>query len=151
MHEHFESQFGSRVSGLHGGDDLAHVAGDSGNSEQARFRVQQIVELLSGGFSLAHQVGEDSGVERARSCAHHQSVKRSEAHGRVDAAAVANRSEGAAVSQMAGHKFQGIEFAAEKLGSTLRAILMIDSVKTVTANSLSEPFERAGIDGSSFR
>src|SRR4029077_9097751 len=73
------------------------------------------------------------------------------AHSRIDATAVANRRKGTTVSQVTGHEFQGRQIFSEELGSALRAILMIDSVKSIATNSLRKPFVRAGIDGRCFR
>ena len=47
---------------------------------------------------------------------------------------------------MAGHKLQRRQILAEQLRGALGAILMIDSVKSVAANSFRQPFIRSGID-----
>src|SRR5438128_8403153 len=52
---------------------------------------------------------------------------------------------------MAGYEFQCWQILAEELCSALRAILMTDSVKSVTTNPLFEPFIRARIYSGRFR
>ena len=105
---------------FHRGDDFSHVAGDAGNPQQAGFFVQQIVEGLSAEIVFAHQVSEYAGIDGARTRAHHQAFQRSEAHGGVDAAAVLDGGQRAAVSQMTGYDLQCAQFFAQELRSALR-------------------------------
>src|ERR1700746_1651159 len=47
---------------------------------------------------------------------------------------------------MAGYQLQRQQILAEQLRGATRAVLMIDAVKAVAANSSRQPFVRAGID-----
>src|ERR1700731_1210225 len=46
---------------------------------------------------------------------------------------------------MAGHQLERTQLFSQKLCSTFRAILMIDSVKSIATDPLREPFVRAGV------
>ena len=104
--EDFEREFGAGVALFHRGDDLAHIPGNSGDAEEAGFFVEEIVELLAGERTFAHEIGKDAGTDGARPGSHHETFERSEAHGGVYAAAIANGGEGTAVSQVARYDFQ---------------------------------------------
>ena len=52
---------------------------------------------------------------------------------------------------MAGHEFQRQQILSEELRGALGAILVIDSVKSITTNPQGEPFIRAGIDSRGIR
>src|SRR5258707_2424190 len=52
---------------------------------------------------------------------------------------------------MAGHEFQGRQISSKELCGALRAILVIDAVKSIATNPPREPFERTGVDGGGLR
>src|SRR5260370_12141458 len=52
---------------------------------------------------------------------------------------------------MAGHEFQGRQISSKELCGALRAILMIDAVKSIATNPLREPFERTGLSSGGLR
>ncbi len=48
----FESQSGPLVSNFHGGEDFAHVAGNSRDSQQARVLIEKVIELIPGELAI---------------------------------------------------------------------------------------------------
>src|ERR1039458_678903 len=96
---------------------------------------------------LPHQISKDAGIHGTRARTHHQTLQRSETHGSVDASTLANRRQGTAIAQMASHEFQRIQVLAQQLRGTLGAILMIDPMESVAANSLLEPLIRTRVGG----
>ena len=105
MYKHVEGELRSLIARVHRRGDFAHVSGNSGNPQKPRFRVQHFIERLAILIFFSHQVREDAGIDGTRTCAHHQTVERSEAHGGVDALAAADRSERTTVAKVAGDEF----------------------------------------------
>lgn len=89
----FKSKLGTSPSLFHGGCDLTHIAGDSGDAEQAGFVVEEIVEFFACETVLLREIGEDVGIYGAGASPHHEAFERGEAHSGVYAAAVADSSE----------------------------------------------------------
>ena len=76
--------------------------------------------------------------------AHHEAFERGKTHGRIDAAAFADRRQRAAIAEMASHQMLTVG-AAQQLLRAFCAVLMIDAVKSVAADSLLEPLVGTGI------
>src|SRR5262249_19199392 len=122
MHEDVERQRRSLVTSLNGSQDFAHVAGDAGDCKQPRFLIQYLISLLSIKPALTHQVDQNSRIHRARAGSHHQSVEWSKSHGGINAPATLNRGDGAAVSQVAGHEFEGARVLLQHLSGASGAV-----------------------------
>lgn len=73
VNEHVEGQLRALVSAAHGSYDFSHIAGEPGNSEQARLRIQDFIQSVGIGTTFASQVGENPRVHGSRARAHHQS------------------------------------------------------------------------------
>ena len=87
-------------AGVAAGQQHAHVAGDAGHSEQTRLVIQNLFELLRRQAALALQIKQDAGIDRPAARAHHHTVERREAHGGIDAPAIAHRAEACAAAEM---------------------------------------------------
>ena len=101
---------------------------------------------LPSSVTFAHQICEDAGVNRAGSGSHHQSVKRSKSHGvsMLCPPRIAAREQPLPRWQVT--SFSVGKIFAEQLSGSSRAVLVIDSVEAVFADSLLHPFVRTGIN-----
>src|SRR5580704_9247939 len=95
---------------------------------------------------LPHQIREYSRIDGTRACAHHQAFERSEAHGGIDTLAIANGGQRTTISQVTIYEAERIRLATQQMSRAPRAILVIDAVKTVAADSRLEPIVRPRIN-----
>ena len=71
--------------------NFAHVRRDPGKAEQAGFVVQNMQELFNCQPFVLHEIKERAWIDTSAASAHDDPFKRGEAHGRIDANAVADR------------------------------------------------------------
>src|SRR5262245_33986076 len=100
MYVNIECELCSRLTLLHRGKNLAHVAGQARNTEQPRLLIQHGIKFSSPYRTLTHEVSQNSGIYGTGARPHHQAFKWSEPHGRVDAEPLGNRGERTAVTQV---------------------------------------------------
>ena len=124
------------VAVVAGGFDVAHVAGNSGNAEEAALLVHHGVHLLGGHAGHLHEEGDDGGVHVAAARAHDEAHQRREAHGRVDDFAAVNGAEGAAVAEVAVDDLRlgGIE--AEEFAGVVIDELVAGAMEAVFADGI---------------
>src|ERR1700730_18203870 len=101
--------------------------------------------------TLAHQVGQNTRIDGSGPGAHHQALQWSESHGGVDAVTILNRCQRAAIPKMAGYTLERAESPTKQLSGALGAILMVDPVEAVAANSLRKPLVRPWVNKGRFR
>ena len=101
--------------------------------------------MLARELTLSHQIGKDAGINGAGARAHHETLQRGKTHGRIHASTFANRRQRAAIPQVASHELQRIQILAQQLCRSLCAILMVDPMESVAANSLLEPLVRTRV------
>src|SRR6202011_4783596 len=63
---------------------LAHVAGEAGNSEETRFFVQEFLELRDIVSIGAKDVERNAGIQIPGTTSHDDAARRGEPHGRID-------------------------------------------------------------------
>ena len=97
-------------------EQVAHVVADAGETLQAALPVEQVRDRRGAHALLRDQVEHDAGIELARARAHRQAVERGEAHGALDAAAVAKRAHRGAAAEMGDD-----DAAARDSGATSRS------------------------------
>ena len=73
---------------------------------------------------LLHDVGNDIGVDRAAACSHYHTLERGESHRSVDALAIKDGGNRAAVSDVAGDDLAVIDIQASLLGSTAADVVV---------------------------
>ena len=71
--------------------NLAHVRRDPRKAEQAGFVIQDMQEMFNGQPFVLHEIEESAWIDTSAASAHDEAFKRGEAHGRIDANAVAYR------------------------------------------------------------
>src|SRR5215469_2135205 len=62
MHIDIECQLRSLVTLVDGREDLAHIARETGDTEQPRLLIQDVVDSLSVQMTLAHKVSQNSWI-----------------------------------------------------------------------------------------
>ena len=78
----------------------AHVTGDSRHAQQSRLAVEQVLDIRRGHAELCLEMKHNTRIDGAAACSHHQPVECGEAHGGVDAFAIAHRAQAGAIAEM---------------------------------------------------
>ncbi len=99
--EHIEGEQAALVALGGARADVAGVVGDTRNGKQAGLLVHHVVDFLVAVAALALQVAHGGRVNGTTTGAHHQAVKRREAHRGIAAHAVLNGGKRSTVAQMA--------------------------------------------------
>ena len=94
----------------------AHVVRESGEAEQARFLVHELVETVDIVTVLLADEEEDGRVKGAGAGAHDEALERGEAHGGVNALAVQNGGAAGTVTEMSSNEAAVFRLLAENLG-----------------------------------
>ena len=111
--------------------EVAAVAGDAGNSEEAGFLVHKVAHLFGGETLFVHNVGYDGGVDAAAAGSHYETVKGSKTHGGVNDLAVFNGGKAGAVAEVADDELGALGVLAgdfkislgdEAVGSAVEAV-----------------------------
>src|SRR5579863_102038 len=95
---------------------------------------------------LPHYVSEYPRIDGTGARPHHQPFERSEAHGGIDTLAIPNGGQRATIPQVATYEAERLSLAAHEMRGSPCAVLVIDAVKTVAANSCLEPIVRTRIN-----
>src|SRR5487761_117664 len=104
MDEDSKGQFCPVIPRVHGLQDLAHVARNSRNAEEAGLVIENLIDSACVDSFFSHQVSQNARIDRSRARAHHQSIQRSEPHSRVDTAATVNGCKRTTISKMSRNK-----------------------------------------------
>src|SRR5439155_11174624 len=91
----------------------AHVAIDSGNSEEARVVIDQCFETRSVVVLFAHQIDQHTRIEIAAARSHDQPTGRGRTHTGVNGLTAFNGGETGAIAEM--HNYESIRQIAPKL------------------------------------
>ena len=97
---------GKACAGILTGAQGKHVAADSGDAEQPRAVIQQLLQAVLV-LALGQQVQQHARIQRAAAAAHRQAVQRAEARGHLDAAAALDGAQAGAVAQVGDHHLAG--------------------------------------------
>ena len=93
MNEDIESKLRAGISFCCGSEHLAHVAGHTGDAEQARLVIEDIVEIFRFNVASADQVRQNARIDRSRARSHHQSFERGKTHSCINTLAAVDGSE----------------------------------------------------------
>ena len=137
MAKHGNRQLGAAVAPGGGLAERLHRAAQAGEAQQAAGVVEDLVEG-GGAQALAQQVQQQARIEGAAAASHHQALQGREAHGGVEAEAIADGAEGAARPQVATDQSQG-PLAREALGHHLADVLVVEAMEAKAAQALLPP------------
>ena len=99
--------------------DIAVIAGDTGNSEEAGLLVHVVAHLVGSKTQLICNEGYSGGVYAAAACSHDNAVQRSEAHGSVNGLAALDGGDGGAVAEVAGYDLEILDILAHSVSESL--------------------------------
>ena len=88
---HLVCQHSALITELRSFTDASQIVGDTGDSEQAGLLVHKVVNLVRAQTFVLHEERHDRRVDRSATRTHHETVKGSHAHGRVNGDTVVNR------------------------------------------------------------
>ena len=94
----------------------AHVVRESGEAEEARFLVHELVEAVDIVAVLLADEEEDSRVDASGAGTHDEAFERGEAHGGINALAVQNGGAAGTVTEVSGNEAAVFRLLAEDLG-----------------------------------
>src|SRR5580700_9705153 len=146
MREDVIGQTRALVTLLDSFQNFAHVAGESGNTQEAGFAVQDFIDLIGRTALVPNQIDQNAGIDVARARSHHDAFQRSESHAGVYALAVRDRGNGRAVAKMADDEPRRIRSNVQQLGGAPRGVLHADAVESIAPDSALEPGIRTGIN-----
>ena len=115
------------------GENLPHVI-FAGDSLQSAFPVQHLVHAFHIQGIGPHQMQKGARIHISRPCSHDQAFERGHAHRGVDTAAMIDRTDGGAASQVAGDDFQLAHGAFQPGGRPEGNVLMVGAVESVTTD-----------------
>src|SRR5260370_41447306 len=105
--------------------------------------VERLIQLARRIALMLKQVDQDAGIKRTGTAAHRQDLQRTKAHRRVDAPALANGRQRAAIAQVTDDEPQRSQVAPQEIGGALGAILVVDPVKAIPPDAALVPFIEA--------
>ena len=114
--EGFEGDLCTHVAFACGLRQGAHVVRESGEAEEARFLVHELVEAVDIVTVFFADEEEDGRVKGAGAGAHDEALERGEAHGGVNALAVQNGGAAGTVTEVGGNEAAVFRLFAENLG-----------------------------------
>ena len=114
--ERFEGNLCAHMAFACGLRQGAHVVRKSGEAEQARFLVHELVETVDIVTVLLADEEEDGRVKGAGAGAHDEALERGEAHGGINALAVQNGGAAGTVTEVSGNEAAVFRLFAENLG-----------------------------------
>ena len=117
--EHFACELSLVVAVLRRACDIAVIAGDTGNSEEAGLLVHVVAHLVGSKTQLICNEGYSGGVYAAAACSHDNAVQRSEAHGSVNGLAALDGGDGGAVAEVAGYDLEILDILAHSVSESL--------------------------------
>jgi len=117
--EHFTCELRLVVAVLRRACDIAVIAGDTGNSEEAGLLVHVVAHLVGSKTQLICNEGYSGGVYAAAACSHDNAVQRSEAHGSVNGLAALDGGDGGAVAEVAGYDLEILDILAHSVSESL--------------------------------
>lgn len=117
--EHFACELSLVVAVLRSACDIAVIAGDTGNSEEAGLLVHVVAHLVGSKTQLICNEGYSGGVYAAAACSHDNAVQRSEAHGSVNGLAALDGGDGGAVAEVAGYDLEILDILAHSVSESL--------------------------------
>lgn len=117
--EHFACELSLVVAVLRRACDIAVIAGDTGNSEEAGLLVHVVAHLVGSKTQLICNEGYSGGVYAAAACSHDNAVQRSEAHGSVNGLAALDGGDGGAVAEVAGYDPEILDILAHSVSESL--------------------------------
>ncbi len=134
--QHLHGQAGALAGlGLPLGLDLAAVAADAGNAQQAGLLVEDGVHALGVEALLLHDGDQDAGIHVAAAGAHDDAFQRGQAHAGVHALAPVHGRDGGAVAQVAGHDLQPLDGLAQQGGRAVGHVAVAGAVEAVAAQA----------------
>src|SRR5699024_10193246 len=134
--QHINGQLGAVVALAGGLFDVAHIAGNARDAQQAGLLVQDLVQLVAGDVQGILQVVDHRGVQIAAAGAHHQAGQRGHAHGGIHHAALVHGGDGRAVAQVAGDQLQAGDGLLQVLGRLAADVLVAGAVEAVAADAV---------------
>ena len=134
--EHFQSQFGARMTFGSFFFDGTAVVGQTGDTEQAGFFVQHFGNLGNGHVGVFSQETENGRVDIAAAGTHYQTFQRSQAHAGVLRLAVGNGGNGCAVSQVGNNHAQIFFVFTEETGGFIRNVAVAGTVRAVATQAV---------------
>ena len=117
--EHLACELRLVVAVLRRACDIAVIAGDTGNSEEAGLLVHVVAHLVGSKTQLICNEGYSGGVYAAAACSHDNAVQRSEAHGSVNGLAALDGGDGGAVAEVAGYDLEILDILAHSVSESL--------------------------------
>ena len=117
--EHLAGKLRLVVAVLRRACDIAVIAGDTGNSEEAGLLVHVVAHLVGSKTQLICNEGYSGGVYAAAACSHDNAVQRSEAHGSVNGLAALDGGDGGAVAEVAGYDLEILDILAHSVSESL--------------------------------
>ena len=129
--EHFACELSLVVAMLCCVGDVAVIAGDTGNAEEARLLVHVVAHRIGGKTQLVCDEGDCGGVNAAAACAHDNAVQGSEAHGSIDGLAAFYSGDGGAVAEVAGNDLEILDVLAHSVSQRLSNEAVGGSVEAV--------------------
>ena len=132
--EHIQSKRSASVAIGSGAVQIAEVAGDTGDAENTGLLVENIEGLVNVEAILVHDELQNTGVNITGAGAHGQAAQRSQTHGGVNALAVHDGGNGAAVAHVAGDELELLNGLAHHSGGTGGNIAVAGAMETIAAH-----------------
>ena len=132
--EHVEGELSAFVAFSSSLAEVAEVAGNAGNAEDAGFLIHERIHFFRRKVVVVHDVEDDSRVDIAAAGAHEDAGERCEAHGRVDAFAIFDGSQGRTVAEVAVDDAQFFNGYAHDFSDFASYIAMARAVEAITAD-----------------
>ena len=117
--EHLACELRLVVAVLRRACDIAVIAGNTGNSEEAGLLVHVVAHLVGSKTQLICNEGYSGGVYAAAACSHDNAVQGSEAHGSVNGLAALDGGDGGAVAEVAGYDLEILDILAHSVSESL--------------------------------
>ena len=114
--------------------DVAVIAGDAGDTEQARLLVEEVGKLCRSEVLFLCDERDNRRIKRAGTGTHHEAVKRGETHAGVDDLAVLDGGDGGTVADVAGDKLQILDVLAHELCNAVADIAVGGAVEAIAAD-----------------
>ncbi len=132
--------------------NVTAVAGDFGQTQQARLFGQHFVDIFNAHTQGIVQVEDDRRVDITRASTHHQTFQRGQTHRGINAFAVTDSRNGTAIAEVASDDVHFFYRLVQHFRGFLRHVEVAGAVRAIAANAvLFVQFVRQGVEVRLFR